>query len=130
MQRRQRCRFATPPHRWHHRLRLLAHVAHQLLLAGDWQLPRFLVCAIMGHQKDLLSVLPRSFERIVLLFFPFGNLLSYFVGVNGLYGRPRWGSSSFDSHDEPASMPPRATIKALPTASHHPRPYGRGMSLS
>ena len=39
---------------------------------------------------------PRTYSRIVLLFLSFGNLLSHFVGVNGvawmwgggLYGRP------------------------------------------
>src|SRR2546429_9657719 len=82
MQRRQRRWFAAPPHPWHQRLRLLSHVAHQLLLAGHGQLPRSLVCAIMAHQKDLLSALQRSCERILLLFCSFGNPLSHFVGVN------------------------------------------------
>src|SRR5258708_5376066 len=40
----------------------------------------------MGHEKDLLSALQRSFERIFLLFCSFGNPLSDFVGVNGVEG--------------------------------------------
>src|SRR5437588_12755987 len=83
MQGRKPRRSAAPPHRWHQRLSSIGHVAHRLLLGGHWQLSHSLVCAIMGHQKDLLSVLPRSCERIVLLFFSFGNPLSDFVGVNG-----------------------------------------------
>src|SRR5258708_39419415 len=112
MQRRQRRGFAPPPHRWHQCQASLGHIAHQLVLGGHWQLPRSLVCAIMGHQKDLLSVLPRSFERIVLLFFLFGNPLSYFVGVNGvvrrggggLFCRPRW-SFPFKGGDPPPLEP-------------------------
>src|SRR5206468_5563450 len=50
--------------------------------AGHRQLPRSLVYTIMAHQKELLSVFSRSYERILLLFCSFGNPFSDFVGVN------------------------------------------------
>src|SRR5216683_1388730 len=88
MQRRQRRRFAAPPPDRHQRLALVQHILLNLVQAGHRQLPRLFVCAIMGHQKELLSALQRSFERIVLLFCSFGNPLSYFVGVNAHLSRP------------------------------------------
>src|SRR5216683_1246056 len=91
MQRRQRRRFAAPPPDRHQRLALVQHILLDLVQAGHRQLPRLFVCAIMGHQKELLSALQRSFERIVLLFCSFGNPPSYFVGVNGLHPRPYAG---------------------------------------
>src|SRR5215469_6511946 len=83
MQRRQRGRFAASPSFGPHRQAPLSHIAHRLLLGGDRPLPLSLVCAIMGHEKELLSPLQRSFERSFLPFCSFGNPLSYFVGVNG-----------------------------------------------
>jgi len=53
---------------WHQRLTLLQHILLNVLPAGHRQLPRLFVCAIMGHQKELLSVWQRSCERIILLF--------------------------------------------------------------
>src|SRR6266851_9272919 len=90
MQRRQRRGFAPPSGSRHQRLALVQHILLDLLQAGHRQLPRLFVCAIMGHEKELLSALQRSFERIVLLFCSFGNPLSYFVGVNVRLPRPSY----------------------------------------
>src|SRR5713226_3257422 len=128
MQRGQRRRFAAPPPDRHQCLALVQHILLDLLQAGHRQLPRLFVCAIMGHQKELLSALQRSFERIVLLFCSFGNPLSYFVGVNGAVGwrwsGPLWspgggGVSAFPLHVSTGNRT-RATIKALPATPHHP----------
>src|SRR5207244_9406770 len=131
MQRRQRCRFAPPPPCWHQHLRLPGHVAHQLLLAGHRQLPRSLVYTIMAHQKELLSVFSRSYERILLLFCSFGNPFSDFVGVNGVAGRkggdpwvarrpvplplrpcPSWATQASPLHSSP--LPPLRLGRSAP----------------
>src|SRR5260370_21420492 len=95
MQRGQRRRVAAAPTDRPQRLALVQHILLDLVQAGHRQLPRLFVCAIMGHEKELLSALQRSFERIVLLFCSFGNPLSYFVGVNGHQGRPYYATTNW-----------------------------------
>src|SRR5258708_24021475 len=83
MQRAQRGRSSPSLARQRQRPATLVQAGDELVVLRNRQGPRVSRCAIMGHEKDLLSALQRSFERIFLLFCSFGNPLSDFVGVNG-----------------------------------------------
>src|SRR5260370_14518746 len=88
MQRARRGRSSPSLARQRQRPATLVQAGDELVVLRNRQGPRVSRCAIMGHEKDLLSALQRSFERIFLLFCSFGNPLSDFVGVNELTPPP------------------------------------------
>src|SRR5260370_38683236 len=88
MQRARRGRSSPSLARQRQRPATLVQAGDELVVLRNRQGPRVSRCAIMGHEKDLLSALQRSFERIFLLFCSFGNPLSDFVGVNASHPRP------------------------------------------